>query len=79
ELAAWQRSASHAPPALPAAARILLLGRILTVALAWAQETDELARFRTTLWKYVSASATATEHTVLGYPEPFDPGSGTGT
>ncbi|KIH99554.1 hypothetical protein LP52_06660 [Streptomonospora alba] len=74
ELAAWQRSASHAPPALPAAARTLLIGRMLTVALAWAQETDELARFRTSLWKYVSASATATEHTVLGYPEPFAPG-----
>ncbi|GAA4912692.1 hypothetical protein [Streptomonospora salina] len=74
ELAAWQRSATRAPPALPAAARTLLIGRMLTVALAWAQETDELTRFRTSLWKYVSASATATEHTVLGYPEPHAPG-----
>ncbi|MBB4932795.1 hypothetical protein F4561_003615 [Lipingzhangella halophila] len=74
ELAAWQRSATHAPPELTAAARTLLIGRMLTVALAWAQESDDLTRFRSSLWKYVSASATATEHTVLGYPEPYDPG-----
>ncbi len=78
ELAAWQRSATAAPAPLPAAARTLVVGRMLTAALAWAQETDELTRLRTTLWKYVSASGTATEHTVLGYPEPFDPHTGTG-
>ncbi|WP_198664104.1 hypothetical protein [Jiangella endophytica] len=70
ELAVWQRAVASAPAPLPVAARTLLLARVLTVALAWAQDAPALDAFRRTLWKLVAPSMTITEHPVLGYDEP---------
>ena len=69
EFDAWQRaSAAAAPPCL--AARTLTAGRILTVALAWAQGSSALEGYRGTLWKLVPATGAISEHPVLAYDPP---------
>lgn len=73
ELEAWQRAGSTDAAPLPSGARILLVGRILAVALAWAQQTDMLLDYRRTLWKFASATGTLSEHPVLAYPPPYVP------
>ncbi|MDA2806058.1 hypothetical protein [Nocardiopsis suaedae] len=73
DLDAWQRGAaasSDAPEPLSSAASTLLAGRMLTVALAWAQRTDALEGYRGTLFKFVSANGALTEHPVLAYDAP---------
>ncbi|GAB3213654.1 hypothetical protein ACQEU5_19585 [Marinactinospora thermotolerans] len=73
EFDAWQRAAGTTTAPSPAA-RTLLTGRVLTVALAWAQGTAALEGYRTTLWKLVPATGTISEHPVLAYdaPHPID-------
>lgn len=70
ELAAWQRTVASAAAPLPVAARTLLLARVLTVALAWAQDAPALEAYRRTLWRLGTSSMTITEHSLLGYDEP---------
>mgnify|MGYP001198471805 CR=1 FL=1 len=73
ELDAWQRGAaasSRAPEPLSPAASVLLTSRMLTVALAWAQQTDTLEGFRGTLFKFVAATGALSEHPVLAYDAP---------
>lgn len=65
---AWQRSAPCPAEPLDGAASALLLGRMLHVVLAWAQDDASLDRHRTTLWKLVPALGSTSEHTVLRYP-----------
>lgn len=75
ELLSWQGAAGvagragTAEPMSPAEST-LLLGRLLTVALAWAQDSGTLGAYRATLWKLVPATGTISEHTVLSYEEP---------
>ena len=57
--------------------RAMVVSRILTVALAWAQQRDDVDVFRRTLWKLVPLTGRATEHPVLGYPQPYGPTRGT--
>ncbi|MFV2195021.1 hypothetical protein [Nocardiopsis sp. LOL_012] len=73
ETDAWRRAAAPDAPPSPAA-RTLLVGRLLTVALTWAREDTALEGYRTTLWKLVPASGAVSEHTVLAYdpPPPLD-------
>ncbi|MBB6174915.1 hypothetical protein HNR23_004975 [Nocardiopsis mwathae] len=70
ELDAWQRATAASPEELSFAARTLLTGRMLTVALAWAQQADTLAGYRSTLWKLVATTGTLSEHPVLAYDAP---------
>ncbi|WP_017627594.1 hypothetical protein [Nocardiopsis chromatogenes] len=73
ELDAWQRGAAaspHASDPLPSAACTLLTGRVLTVALAWAQQAEALEGYRGTLFKLVAATGALSEHPVLGYDAP---------
>ncbi|NYH54828.1 hypothetical protein HNR06_004417 [Nocardiopsis arvandica] len=69
ELDTWRRAAVAAAPA-SAAAHTLVVSRLLTLALAWAQESDVLEGYRTTLWKLVTATGTVSEHPVLAYDPP---------
>ncbi|WP_210407097.1 hypothetical protein [Prauserella flavalba] len=73
QLAAWQRAAPADGRPMPSSARIFLVGRILAVSLAWAQETALLEEYRQTLWKFVPATGTVSEHPVLGYAPPHVP------
>ncbi|GAA1456735.1 hypothetical protein NE857_18015 [Nocardiopsis exhalans] len=69
ELDTWRRAAvACAPPS--AAAHTLMTGRLLTLALAWAQGADALEGYRGTLWKLVPATGTISEHPVLAYDPP---------
>ncbi|MBV2364170.1 hypothetical protein ACFPZ0_00185 [Streptomonospora nanhaiensis] len=70
QLDAWQRAAAGPRDELPPAARTLLAGRILTVALAWAQQADTLEGYRNTLWRLVASTGTLSEHPVLAYDPP---------
>ncbi|WP_304454809.1 hypothetical protein [Nocardiopsis sp. YSL2] len=69
ELDTWRRAAVADTPPSPAA-RTLLTSRLLTMALAWAQESDTLEHHRGTLWKLVPATGTVSEHPVLSYDPP---------
>ncbi|PXY25826.1 hypothetical protein BAY59_19805 [Prauserella coralliicola] len=73
QLAAWQRAAPADGRPIPSSARTFLVGRILAVALAWAQETALLEEYRQTLWTFVPATGTVSEHPVLGYAPPYVP------
>lgn len=70
EFDAWQRAAVAARETLPSTARCLLVSRVLTVILAWAQDSHAIRSYRTTLWKLVPATGTISEHPVLAYPQP---------
>ncbi|MFF5625558.1 hypothetical protein [Microbacterium sp. LWH10-1.2] len=65
---AWHRAAPPASAPVDDATRVLVLGRLLQIAAAWAQDGPSLDRLRTTLWKLVPALGAVTEHTVLAYP-----------
>ncbi|WP_116246826.1 hypothetical protein [Nocardiopsis sp. FIRDI 009] len=69
ELDAWRRAAAAAAPPSPAA-HTLLTSRLLTLALAWAQDSDTLEGYRSTLWKLVPATGTVSEHPILAYDPP---------
>ncbi|MEV2277382.1 hypothetical protein AB0I72_17530 [Nocardiopsis sp. NPDC049922] len=69
ELDAWRRAAVADAPPSPAA-HMLLTSRLLTLALAWAQESDTLEGYRSTLWKLVPATGTVSEHPLLAYDPP---------
>lgn len=56
--------------AVPSAAKHLLFARLLNILLAWTNNTAELIDYRRTLWRLEFESYRATEHTVLGFPEP---------
>ncbi|MDA2811904.1 hypothetical protein O4J56_14770 [Nocardiopsis sp. RSe5-2] len=73
ELDAWQRGAAaspRAPEPLSPAASTLLTGRMLTVALAWAQRSDTLEGYRSMLFMFVAATGALSEHPVLAYDAP---------
>ncbi|PDP87351.1 hypothetical protein CQJ94_12815 [Glycomyces fuscus] len=76
ELDAWRHAAAAAAPP-SAAAHVLMTGRLLTLALAWAQGSEALGSYRGTLWKLVPATGTISEHPVLAYdpPPPVDRGA----
>ncbi|KNY05269.1 hypothetical protein [Microbacterium sp. GCS4] len=69
-LDAWQRSGPASDRPLDSPTVALVTARVLTVALAWAQDDDTLPRLRTTLWKLVPALGRVTEHPVIAYPAP---------
>ncbi|OQO94962.1 hypothetical protein B1813_02535 [Saccharomonospora piscinae] len=69
EFEAWQNAAAESGP-LPWTARSLLVSRVLAVLLAWAHGPDTVRSYRTTLWKFVPATATISEHPILAYPPP---------
>ncbi|MCY9783921.1 hypothetical protein KIK06_08450 [Nocardiopsis sp. EMB25] len=69
ELDTWRRAAVADAPPSPAA-RMLLTSRLLTLALAWAQDSEALQGYRGTLWKLVPATGTISEHPVLAYDPP---------
>ncbi|MGW5877227.1 hypothetical protein ACWFMI_11855 [Nocardiopsis terrae] len=69
ELDTWRHAAVAAEPP-SAAAQVLVTGRLLTLALAWAQGSDALVGYRGTLWKLVAATGTISEHPVLAYDPP---------
>lgn len=71
-LARWQEVVAHAEP-LTLSAGALLTGRLLTVALAWAESGEATGPLRSTLWKFVPATGRISEHTVLGYDAPHLP------
>lgn len=58
-----------APP-LDVVSQTLVAARLLTVALAWASNSRTLASYRRTLWKYIPATGSVSEHPVFGFPEP---------
>lgn len=68
----WHESVASAQ-ALSSSERVLLVGRILSVALAWGQSADSVEELRRTLWKFVPATGRISEHSVLGYQRPYLP------
>lgn len=71
---AWHEADAHAhAEPLTASAQALITARVLTVALAWAQEGEAMGGLRSTLWKFVPATGRISEHTVLGYDAPYLP------
>jgi len=74
-LGAWQRHGPVADQPTDSATVSLVTARVLTMALAWAQDDEALPRLCTTLWKLVPALGRVTEHSVLPYPAPY-PGAG---
>lgn len=72
--ALWARDAPAPTGAPDAFVRASTVSRVLRVALAWAQNDAALSDYRRTLWKLVPATGRVTEHTVLGYEEPYAPG-----
>ncbi|OLT47604.1 hypothetical protein BJF85_15475 [Saccharomonospora sp. CUA-673] len=78
-LRTWQHATVETRP-MSSGARMLTVGRILTVALAWAQDREATAGdtatvdvYRRTLWKFVPATGVVSEHPVLGYAPPHVP------
>lgn len=71
-LARWRDADAPAEP-LTIAVRTLLAGRLLRVALAWAEAGEDTGPLRSTLWQFVPATGRITEHTVLGYDTPYVP------
>lgn len=69
-LTAWHEHGPASDQPLDAATVALVTSRVLTLAVAWAQDDDALPRLRTTLWKLVPALGRTTEHPVLAYPAP---------
>lgn len=67
---AWRRGTRPAAPEPSLVERVRVVDRLLTVALAWAQDDSRLASHRRTLWTYVAATGRSGEHPVLPYPEP---------
>lgn len=72
-LSLWRDQAPPPSTPEPATARILVVARLLSIALAWAQGAEEVANYRRTLWKLVSPTGTVSTHTVLGYQAPHRP------
>ena len=71
-LTAWYKSHPESA-ALSETARVLVSARLLTIALAWGHGADSLAELRRTLWKFVPTTGELSEHTVLGYDNPYQP------
>ncbi len=69
ELEAWIATAAEPPYPLDAAARTLLVARVLELAIAWARAEATLDALRRTLWKLVVPTGSIGLHPLLAYPE----------
>ncbi|MCD2114437.1 hypothetical protein LQ384_25340 [Rhodococcus rhodochrous] len=69
----WLHDAPSATTVPDTYARAMTVSKVLTVALAWAQQATTLTHHRHTLWKLVPATARTSEHPILGYELPHAP------
>ncbi|APE09228.1 hypothetical protein NXT08_02035 [Rhodococcus pyridinivorans] len=69
----WIHNAPGATTVPDTYARAMTVSKVLTVALAWAQQAPTLTHHRHTLWKLVPATGRTTEHPILGYEPPYLP------
>ncbi len=70
ELTAWLLASANIPRPLSVLAGRIVGLHLLDMVRAWAFDDEQLWTHRTHAWQFNTRSLTASEHPVLGYPEP---------